>query len=171
MKRCAKTPQTLHDPLPHSVPLGAKLSLSPITLDFPRIIYYIKYTRISRLHKGVQMKVSFGIRWFNRDEFSHPEALSHRLLYLLDEIRHEIGQPIYITSDHRPDSDTAHGTGLAIDISDNAHGNPVHSHWRHLVLEQARRLHIPRIGVYDRHIHLDIDYTRPWPRTWWGVSQ
>lgn len=42
---------------------------------------------------------------------------------------------------------------------------------RHKILEGLRRAGFHRIGIYDRHIHVDRSLTRPAEVTWLGVSK
>ena len=109
-------------------------------------------------------------RFFRPEEFDHPEEMSPVLLRRLDMIRGMAGEAIHITSDFRPGDLRAHGKGVAVDISDNLEGKPVNSGWRYRVLNAAFATGVKRIGVYDRHIHLDVSRDLPDRVCWWGKS-
>ncbi len=108
------------------------------------------------------------LRYFGRHEFRHPDEMSEELLLRLDEVRHEAGVPIGITSDYRPGDGGAHGRGLAVDISGV---DGMTSRWRFLVLRAAFKLGWHRIGVYDHHVHLDIDDSLAPEVCWHGGSR
>jgi len=59
---------------------------------------------------------------------------------------------------------SSHEKGLGVDIICSA------SKKRDRILIGLRAAGFTRIGVYDRHIHVDDDLTKPNPRTWWGRS-
>lgn len=112
------------------------------------------------------------VEHFREQEFDHPDRIDEILVYLLDRVRQLAAHPIHITSDVRPeDSDSSHADGLAVDISDNADGDPLGSRWRFLVLRAAYDAGFHRIGIYDRHIHLDISEDRPEDVCWIGESR
>lgn len=98
------------------------------------------------------------------------DALDPELVVKLQTIRYMAGVPIYVTSGFRPGDDKAHGRGLAVDISDNMAGQPLASGWRHAILAAIYALGLRRIGVYDRHIHFDVDPNLPQDVTWWATS-
>ena len=112
------------------------------------------------------------LRYFSADEFKYPDKISHDLLYLLDDIRSIARVPIYVTSDYRPTVNTSsHHLGLAVDISDNLEGREPTSRWRIRVLRAALSRNVARIGIYDRHIHIDISETHDQDVAWWGSSE
>ena len=109
------------------------------------------------------------IKHFTTKEFStYADEMSTRLLRKLDDIRHIADVTIYITSHYRPNDDDAQGDGEAVDISDNKHGNDISSSWRHKVLDAAYACKFRRIGIYSKHIHLDVSITRDQDVTWYG---
>lgn len=106
------------------------------------------------------------------------DNLQPDLVDLLGQLEKAVEMPVYITSGYREGDTKSHGHGLAVDISDNLQGKPIWSGWRHRVLKAAYALGFRRIGVYDRHIHLDLweGQTvdgRPVPQdvTWFGMSE
>ena len=112
------------------------------------------------------------IQHFTESEFApHADEMTGRLLRKLDDTRHIADVPIYITSHYRPGDDGAHGIGDAVDISDNSNGDDIGSRWRHRVLDAAYACKFRRIGIYDKHIHLDISVTRDQDVTWIGTSK
>lgn len=104
------------------------------------------------------------LRWFVPQEFRHPGEMNWSLLTMLDALRERLGIPLVPTSDFRPGNAGAHGRGLAVDL--RAHSNYV----RLRIVKEALNMGFPRIGVYNRHIHLDIDDSLP-PGMWGGVSR
>jgi len=90
-------------------------------------------------------------------EFDHPEDIDPNVLIRLELMRQISGEAIVPTSDFRPgDDDSTHGDpdhdgdGDGIDIRCHA-SRP---RWR--LIEAALRVGFKRVGVYDRHLHLDI---------------
>lgn len=107
------------------------------------------------------------LRYFTVSEVG---LLEDDVALMLDQTRALAGVPIYITSGMRPGDDGAHGEGRAVDISDNTNGEPLESYWRYRVVMAAIYIGFTRIGIYDRHIHLDTSTTRPQQVMWWGTS-
>jgi len=110
------------------------------------------------------------IEHFTPLEFDAPTMMDHRLLTLLDWVRNDAGVPVYITSDFREGDDGAHGEGLAVDISDNIQGNDLSSRWRFKILLSAFSNDICRVGIYDRHLHIDVSTSRAQDVCWIGKS-
>lgn len=108
---------------------------------------------------------------FSAGEFDHPGEMSVMLMHLLDDIRDSVGMPIYITSDFRRGDKGAHGSGLAVDIAENLQGKPISSRWRFLVLRAAFIYNVQRIGIYDKHIHIDVSISLPQKVCWWSKSK
>jgi hypothetical protein len=100
-------------------------------------------------------------------------GLQEELVKMLQQVRDHAVVPIHITSGYRPGDTKSHGEGAAVDISDNKFGKPVASRWRFLILKAAFAVGFRRIGVYDRHIHLDINHDSPGGQdvVWTGVSE
>lgn len=98
------------------------------------------------------------------------EGLQDRILFYLQMIRYMAGVPIHITSGLRVGDNLAHGTGYAIDISDNSSGRNLDSQWRHKILKAVYALEIGRVGIYDKHIHIDLDVSRVPDVSWWDES-
>ena|SRR5688572_1779544 len=60
---------------------------------------------------------------------------------------------------------SAHFKGLAVDLR-------VGNGWeRYSIIKAALEAGIKRIGVYDRHVHLDADPALPQPVIWAGTSK
>ena len=106
------------------------------------------------------------VHHFRAAEFDYPEIISPYLVRLLDTARAKSGIPFIITSDVRPDDDTSsHRSGWAVDIQ-------AHSSWvKFKIVKALLMVGINRIGVYDRHIHADIDPNRPADVMWTGKSE
>ncbi len=82
----------------------------------------------------------------------------------LHELAVELAFPIEITSGYR-DDDSSHNTRDAADIR-------VYNGWQRYTLVRLALQHgFKRIGVYDKHIHLDIRTDRPRPVIWQGTSK
>jgi hypothetical protein len=83
----------------------------------------------------------------------------------LDDARSIAGVPFVLTSAFRAGDPRSHGRGLAVDIrcSDSE------TRWR--ILKGVILAGFLRIGIYDRHIHVDIDESLPQRVAWWGRSQ
>jgi hypothetical protein len=112
------------------------------------------------------------LNFFKAREFSHPDKMDPDFLVLLDRIREEAGVRMVITDSYRPNgSKSAHSLGLAVDVSDNSAGLAVGSRWRHKVLKAAFALGCERIGIYDRHIHIDASTTHDQEVCWYGSSE
>ena len=99
--------------------------------------------------------------------------ISMALVERLQRIRDAIRMPIRITSGYRceaynkligGETGGAHTSGEGVDVLMPS------NEYRMLFLEQAVRW-FSRIGIYDRHIHMDISTTMPSPRCWVGVSK
>ena len=86
----------------------------------------------------------------------------------LDRAREAAGTPFIITEglatggSHVKQS--AHEAGWAVDLRCSS------SHQRFLILRALFAEGFTRIGVYDRHIHVDADPTKPPEVTWTGKS-
>jgi hypothetical protein len=121
------------------------------------------------------MTNDLNLRWFKPSEFRGAfERMDPVLLRMLDATRGFSGRPIVITNAFREGEGTAHALGKAVDISDNGRGAPIGSRWRFLVVKAALAAGFTRVGVYDRHIHLDVaseDEGYPAEVIWTGTSR
>ncbi|MHC4183882.1 MAG: D-Ala-D-Ala carboxypeptidase family metallohydrolase, partial [Planctomycetota bacterium] len=86
------------------------------------------------------------------------------LVEILNNIRHELGKPIFISSGYRCKEyneavggvwDSAHTNGEAVDIS------TANSSYRYAIIGLALKHGIKRIGVGGMFTHVDIDKTKP----------
>lgn len=111
------------------------------------------------------------LRWFKPAEFDSPELMSTKLLQRLDTVRTMARVPMVVTSSYRRGDKAAHGSGTAVDVADNSAGRPVSSRWRMAVVRAALAVGFNRIGIYDRHVHLDVDETLPQEVLWVGESK
>lgn len=100
--------------------------------------------------------------------------LDPRLVEMLDAAREAAMVPIVITSGYRTPAmnvtvggveDSSHTKGLAVDVRapNDQYGKQVA-----FGLGQAG---FKRAGIYDKHIHVDIDDTKPTPARWIGESK
>ena len=60
---------------------------------------------------------------------------------------------------------SAHLTGYAVDIA--CHTSDI----RYALVQYALEDGIKRIGIYDRHIHIDVDFNKPQDVIWLGKSK
>ena len=113
-------------------------------------------------------------KWFSDKE---AKGLTDDLMFKLNRFREYLGQPVYLTetvaSGGSHVADTAHASGQAIDGTIRPKNDP-----REFTLEEklkiawaAGRAGFERVGVYTRHVHLDVDKSKPSPALWTGVSK
>lgn len=102
---------------------------------------------------------------FFRNEFDYPDAMNEDLLEKLDSAREEANVPFVITSDYRPNDPRAHGRGNAVDIA------CITSSARYRIVTGLLSAGFNRLGVYDKHIHADIDPQSPPHVMWWDQSR
>jgi hypothetical protein len=104
--------------------------------------------------------------YFSKEEFDHPDKMDQRFIAKLDVARGIAQVPFKINSDYREDS-KAHYNGRGVDIS------ATDSKTRFAIVRGAIRAGINRIGVYDRHVHLDDEQepTHPERVMWIGKSK
>ena len=116
-------------------------------------------------------------KYFKEREFDSPDApgsgviIDEELVKKLNLMRLFYKSPIHINSGVRTEQqnkkvrgskNSAHVKGFAVDI-------PVHdSHARYKMITLAHIVGFRRIGVYDKHVHLDNDPTKPQEVIWHG---
>ena len=110
---------------------------------------------------------------FSDDEFDNVENMDPMLGRMLDYMRTAYGGPITITSSYRAHTDPrtsaheidARGIWQAVDIRVSS------SRARFGLVGAALKAGFRRIGVYDKHIHVDIA-EEPFGQDvmWFGVS-
>lgn len=113
----------------------------------------------------MKMTSSDTLRHFKKGEpgLEHWEEMNKGFMEALDEARDLAGFPFDIESGYREGDELAHGKGLAVDIK--ASGN-----WERMeIVKTLIEVGIPRIGVYDLHIHADMDLSLP-QGMWSGIS-
>lgn len=108
--------------------------------------------------------------YFSDDEV---QGLVPELVAMLDQARHTANTPFILTSTVRSIQDNEHVLG--VEHSSHLIGKAVDirvtdSHTRFLILKGLLSAGFTRLGVYDRHIHADIDETKPVEDCWTGVS-
>lgn len=108
--------------------------------------------------------------------FSDEEAkeLDYGLMVRLDMARELCGFPIVITSGKRnPEqnaaaggtNDSSHMKGLAVDLR-----APTGQNEREKMIWALGRAGFPRVGLYTRHIHCDVDIDKVQDTVWFGIS-
>jgi len=94
--------------------------------------------------------------------------LDEKLVEMLDAARAAAGVPFVITEGYASGgshvSNTAHQRGLAVDL------RCWNSSSRNKMLRALLGAGFRRIGLYDKHIHVDIDETLPQDVIWIGLS-
>ena len=104
---------------------------------------------------------------------SEIRGLNHTLVDMLDRARDLTTVPMIITSGYRSPTeneavggvrDSAHESGLAVDLK-NIDGNACFQ-----IVKALLGVGFKRIGVYNYHIHTDIDESKPQSVIWTGVS-
>lgn len=113
------------------------------------------------------------IEYFSPEEFDRPEKLNPELLYKADSLRRIYGNPLYVKSDYRPRDRRAHGDGDALDLGVAPGSAPITGRERWLFVQAALQAGFTRIGLYDRHFHVDVSRRRDLPREviWLGKSR
>lgn len=110
------------------------------------------------------------MNYFSGEEI---KGLDSRLIAMLNIAREAAGVPLVITSGFRtPDqnlaaggvSDSSHESGLAVDIRS---GEPEVAKKIAFGLGRAG---FKRLGIYDKHFHVDIDESKPQDVIWTGIS-
>ena len=101
------------------------------------------------------------------------EGLNHSFVDRLVQARLYAAVPFIITSGARTEvenanaqgvQNSAHLRGMAVDL---ACTDATARYW---ILNGLLAAGFKRIGVYNRHIHVDNDHDLPEPVIWWGVS-
>jgi hypothetical protein len=113
-------------------------------------------------------------RYFTDDEV---KGLNPDLVYKLDRMRSFLGIPIRLTEtvakggSHVKNS--AHETGHAADFTIRKKSDPSNYTLQEqlLIAWAAGRAGFSRIGVYNRHCHVDVDSGKPSPAIWTGESK
>lgn len=103
--------------------------------------------------------------YFHPEEFTRPEEMEIDLLKRLMKARLASTLPFTFATGgtFRAGDPKSHGRGYAVDIQCSTSAD------RNIIL-RAVMPHFQRIGVYDRHIHVDCDPDLPQNVIWWGTS-
>lgn len=103
--------------------------------------------------------------YFDAEEFGdNAEHMDEDLLRRLDRMRALAGIPVSVGSNYRNGDSKAHGRGYALDIPCRT------SRARMRLVAAAIDAGFRRIGVYNHHIHVDVDPELPQDVMWWGTS-
>lgn len=103
------------------------------------------------------------ITHFSAAEFDGP--MDAAFVRRLDRAREWAGVPFVLTSTFRANSDTSHGVGYGVDVRCHNARDRFH------ILDGLFQMGFHRLGIYDRHIHVDN-----WPAgdpevVWLGKSE
>ena len=95
------------------------------------------------------------------------DSLTPEMKTKLAELEVALGYEFTITNAMKGNSSSTHRHGLGVDI--RAH----HGKQRNELVRAAIKVGFNRIGVYDKHIHVDIGSAKGWPQNvmWWGKSK
>lgn len=96
--------------------------------------------------------------------FPRPDLMSEQLMRRADFARMLYDLPFSVTSSYRVGDPLAHGDGEALDIA------VFDSFGRWNLFDAVKRAGFKRIGVYTRHIHVDVSEYLP-KGLWAGVSE
>lgn len=120
---------------------------------------------------------------FKPDEFNRPELLRPEMAIMLDDLRGEYQRPIIVSSSYRDPTtnmvvggaqDSAHlpdpKDGLYSGVDFTLPGNRVPPADAYRLVFLALRLGFTRIGIYRKHIHLDIEKRLPQEVLWIGTD-
>jgi len=111
------------------------------------------------------------IKYFKPSEFGkRGEEMAFKLVSKLDKVRAKFGRPIIITDGMREPggigvAGSAHEKGLAVDIRCN------NSRFRYLLLDHFLWYGVNRIGIYNQHLHIDMDEGKDKRVIWLGTSK
>lgn len=103
------------------------------------------------------------------------EGLDEMLMHMLDKARDVAGFPFYITSGKRSAehnasvggvSDSSHVRGIGVDLQ-----APVGVQERQAMCWALGLAGFKRIGIYDKHFHVDIDTEKAQNVVWFGISR
>lgn len=107
------------------------------------------------------------LRHFRPGEFVAPEYMSYKLLVLLDSAREYAGVPFVINSSFRSVREftdpQSHFLGYAVDIK----AETSYTRWK--IVTSCVRAGFERIGIYPRHVHVDVHPDYPQPVMWLGT--
>ena len=96
---------------------------------------------------------------FKPSEVSNPLTMSRALLVMLDEMRRKYGHPITITGSWRPLDGEIRSSAHQMNLKGIWEAVDVRCHTSRIragMLEAAIKAGFTRIGIYDRHLHLDV---------------
>ena len=117
------------------------------------------------------------VKHFRRNEFKQPDQVSPELIRRLDHVRALAKTKMTITSSFRHLKSKALNKRTSAHQPDGKHiyhGVDVRvtsSQARHRILKAVYEVGFARIGVYDKHIHLDVARKEFGQNvTWWGKS-
>jgi hypothetical protein len=117
-----------------------------------------------------------GITFFTCSEFDSPdllgtgELMNYLFVWQLDKLRFALKRTIIIKSGYRTPKhnasvkgsyNSAHLRGLATDI------HIPNNRYRYDIIKYCMFHNFPRIFIYKKHIHVDFDYSLPYPVFGW----
>lgn len=120
------------------------------------------------------------VKHFAPSEFKAPSLMGAEFIFWLDQLRHQAGVPMHITSSYRSKAYNASVGGATdsahVDVPCNAvdvglRVRPDDPNWnmtRYLIVSTAIMMGCKRIGMYENgSLHLDMTHDRrPSPRLW-----
>lgn len=93
-------------------------------------------------------------------------GLSEQLEYRIKQMEKQLGRELHINSGRRAaaNESSSHRYGLAADIR-------VRGGYERREVVKAALTWFARVGVYDQHVHVDIDSSKVFPVLWAGRSR
>lgn len=124
---------------------------------------YLMYKLVGFINDGTLQKY---FPKSNTPRYSGVENLTPEMKAIVDQLEDKIGK-VTITSGARDGiGSSAHNAGLAVDI------RAWDGKTKYAIVNAALELGIKRVGIYDRHVHIDIDSTKTHQNTiWLGKSK
>jgi len=115
-------------------------------------------------------------KYFNDREFIKPESISPELRERLERTRQRAGVPMVITGSWRKRKGRKRISAHELNKDGFYHGVDVKAHTsrvRMRIVSAALEVGFTRIGVYNRHIHLDVAHGSPFAQgvIWVGLSK
>ena len=113
--------------------------------------------------------------YFKDNEFVEPESVDPEFRRMLERTRQHAGIPMVISGSLRPRRGRRKSAHFK-DKEGKYHGVDIKcrdSRSRYLIVNAALRVGFNRIGIYDKHIHLDNAMGKGFDQyvVWWGKSK
>lgn len=129
------------------------------------MLSYCIVSTLVLLYEGIPQKY-LGLYFKHTPSYNGVDTLTPQMKAVVKELEDKIGK-VTITSGARNGKGTsAHNAGLAVDL------RAWDGKTKYAIVNAALELGIKRVGIYDRHVHIDIDSTKTHQNTiWLGKSK